>query len=255
MNSIPPVITPPDKIFPYTVLHISTREMFAGNFLDVADSYECTQTQVDAPMEIEFPVAAPPRIETNILPWARLVSLSPGVQDIELIRNNDNEGGLWYKQTFGRSRKNCDWVFDDARISSVHCYMYCQKLAVGEVVSQIGCIVDESANGTYVNGKRLKRHVRHVLYSGDEISLIKPESGAASSDSWSKARFIIKFNFVGPTGETKSRSRSIDGENASSGQRRPRVASFSRLLRQDRNINDYYQMIRSIGEGANGQVR
>lgn len=183
-------------------------------------------------------------------PWVRLLSLSPERPNIELLRNEFRVNDMLYKQIFGRSRKKgCHWILNDLRISSIHCYIYYQHLSVGGRVSSLICIVDESANGTYVNGYRIKKGVRHVLNNGDEISLIKPEPPSVPIEEWGQTRYIIKINpnfFV--TSNDSSYTAGLPGPTISL------PATRSRDLQVPRKISDSYQIIEPIGEGASGQV-
>ncbi|CAM9231300.1 unnamed protein product, partial [Ectocarpus fasciculatus] len=131
------------------------------------------------------------------------------------------------KHTFGRSKKKCDYLFDDQRISSMHCWVYTQDIPVGGGVSTIVYIVDQSANGSFVNGRRLGRGVRHALCDGDELSLIKPEE---------------RVDLVAGVLSTEGAAL------------RKRLGTISRLLQQERLLQSHYQIIRPIGEGAHGQV-
>ena len=218
-----------------------------------ADSYyECSQTQVETYIDLDQPEPSPakPADEMN-QPWARLLSLSPDRPNIELFRNDFRENGMLYKQLFGRSRKKgCNWILNDLRISSVHCYMYYQHLSVGGRTSSLVCLVDESANGTYVNGLRIKRGARHVLHNGDEISLIKPEPPSIPIEEWGQTRYIIKINsnFC-----IANDDRSAVAVATTPGMSPPSTRSQCQQQPR-RKISDYYQMIEPIGEGASGQV-
>ena len=69
---------------------------------------------------------------------------------------------------FGRSG-SCDVRFKDPRISGTHCRIY-RKLR-GDTQDFDVFIVDSSANGTYVNGMRLKKNKPVKLESSDKVSL------------------------------------------------------------------------------------
>jgi type VI secretion system protein len=79
--------------------------------------------------------------------------------------------------TIGRSDSN-DWVLTDAKrvISKRHCFI--------EPFQSGHRIVDESTNGTSVNGKPVDKNAGQVLRNGDEIELgqyrFRVEGGAAS---------------------------------------------------------------------------
>jgi hypothetical protein len=200
-------------------------------------------------------------------PWARLLSLSAGVGHVELMANGLEDNGMISKYTFGRSKKKCDFVLDDQRVSSSHCFIYMQNITIGGSVASIVCINDESANGTYVNGERIKRGVKHVLHDGDELSLVKPEAQGPMS-KWDQARFIVKLPAparttdmqmslnicVGGIGGMGGLDMTSAGAGANSSAIRKRLGTISRLLQEDRSLRDHYQILRAIGEGAHGQV-
>lgn len=222
-----------------------------SQFLDAGDGTPFDATQVSATqldcLDFDMPAVAEP-VETGPQPFIRLLSLSVGVPHIELRPNGTVVDGLANKHTFGRSKKKCDYLFDDQRISSMHCWVYTQDIPVGGGMSTIVYIVDQSANGSFVNGRRLGRGVRHALCDGDELSLIKPEERVDLS-LWDKARFIVKL--PAPPVEPMSVAGVLSAEGAAL---RKRLGTISRLLQQERLLQSHYQIIRPIGEGAHGQV-
>eukprot|EP00049_Salpingoeca_infusionum_P027141 m.30679 g.30679 ORF g.30679 m.30679 type:complete len:482 (-) comp9313_c0_seq1:198-1643(-) len=99
--------------------------------------------------------------------WGRLLSLNAKYGTIEL--KND-------VTRLGRN-KECDMVFPDARISSTHCVIRREKpkhmesqLAEDEYVV---FVLDFSANGTYVNGKRVGKEHKMALANDDRVELLK----------------------------------------------------------------------------------
>lgn len=207
---------------------------------------ENTQIYIDID---EFPPVA--MVEKSAQPWCTLLSLSAGVSHIYLTPQGDSHGGIGVENKYclGRSKKKCDFVFDDQRISSLHCSMYAMDVSVSGGVTSMVCIHDESANGTYVDSQKIKPGVKHVLRDGQEISLIKPEKNALLSE-WDKARFIVKIPARASSEELINMSVQTDEGVAI----RQRLGTISRLLAQDRRLTDHYQVIRPIGEGAHGQV-
>ena len=215
----------------------------------------CLQSQVSATQVDIHDYAPTAPAEVGPQAWARLLSLSAGVPHIELLPNERSEDGMLNKYVFGRSRKKSDFVFDDQRISSVHCCIYEKSITVSGTASTKVCIADSSANGTFINGKKIGREHKQVLHDGDELSLIQPDF--RSVDDWQKARFIVKI----PVNDSAFGMGNVMlGENmfsfgsADSAVIRRRLSTISHLLEKERDIHDYYQMIRPVGEGAHGQV-
>jgi len=92
--------------------------------------------------------------------WGRMVALMQGLDFVCFTKNE-------YK--FGRSG-SCDVRFKDPRISGTHCRIY-RKLKDVDSQEFDVFIVDSSANGTYVNGMRLKKNKPVKLESSDKVSL------------------------------------------------------------------------------------
>jgi phosphorylase kinase gamma subunit/serine/threonine-protein kinase Chk2/calcium/calmodulin-dependent protein kinase I len=209
--------------------------------------HECTQTQMDvipdpsmlSPSHIEVKAEAPK-------PWARLVPSDPksDVRTLEFHERKTCENGIFHKHILGRSRRS-EHVIEDARVSSSHCMIFCQRIEAGGHCSFIPCIVDQSANGTYVNGSRLRKGARHVLKNGDEIALVNPISAGP------KISFIAQI-FLNQQRHDNSRY-STDSEVTDAGLRR-RGETVRQMLHQGRNIMDYYDLVKVVGEGAYGQV-
>lgn len=214
---------------------------------------EVSATQLDI-TDIEIPLDDGPLSLPQ--PFARLLSFSAGVAHINMMPNGVVVDGMMNKYSFGRSKKKCDFTFEDQRISSMHCIIYTQDVTVGGVMSAMVFVRDESANGTFVNGARVGRGLNHALRDGDELSLIKPEPGGDISD-WDKARFIVKL----PDAAIEpliigigTSFGAVGGVGDDSGAIRKRLGTISKLLQQERVLQEHYQIVRPIGEGAHGQV-
>lgn len=110
------------------------------------------------------------------------------------------------KFTIGRSESN-DWILTDAKrlISKRHCYI--------EPFKGGHRIVDESTNGTSVNGKPVDRNTGQVLRQGDEIELgqyrFRVEQGSGgrvasfgddAADNDSKPRITSILHDIAPRG-------------------------------------------------------
>ena len=229
------------------IVDANTQVLEAGDGTQPFDATQVSATQLDC-QDIEFPATTEP-VESGPQPFVRLLSLSVGVPHIELMPTGTVVDGLENKHIFGRSKKKCDHLFNDQRISSMHCWIYTQDITVGGRVSMIVYIVDNSANGTFVNSLRMGRGVRYALSDGDELSLIKPEERGDLS-LWDKARFIVKL----PAPPVEPMSVAIEA-SAEGAVLRKRLGTISRLLQQERLLQSHYQIIRAIGEGAHGQVR
>eukprot|EP01147_Barroeca_monosierra_P003685 gene3685-6237_t len=98
--------------------------------------------------------------------WGRLFSERPKYSSIDLTEDT-------YK--FGR-HESCQTTFTDKCISNIHCTI--SREHPSEAVSQydddehIPFLIDQSANGTFVNGERLGKGRKIALNHGDTISLL-----------------------------------------------------------------------------------
>lgn len=70
---------------------------------------------------------------------------------------------------FGRNEKECDLVFRDPVVSSIHCVFW--AILFDEESSPMCYIKDCSLNGTYLNGSLLKRNSTYLLQDGDTVEL------------------------------------------------------------------------------------
>ena len=125
--------------------------------------------------------SAPPR------GWGRLVRLGAGhsSSDSTLILEREGlENGYW----FGRNSK-CDVTLKQSpHVSSKHCIVY--RNSNGSVLVQD----NNSSNGTFVNGERLKRGSQKLLRHGDTLSLVlKPRNSNTSSN---RNNALEAFEFV-----------------------------------------------------------
>jgi hypothetical protein len=209
--------------------------------------HECTQTQMDVILDPS--ILSPSGVEVKVeepKPWARLVPSDPssGMRMLDFFERKTCENGIFHKHVLGRSRRS-EHVIEDARVSSSHCMIFCQRIEVGGQSSLVPCVVDQSANGTYVNGSRLRKGARHVLKNGDEVALVNPISAGL------KISFITQI-FLNQH-RNDSYFHSTDSEAADAGLRR-RGETVRQMLHQGRNINDHYDLVKIVGEGAYGQV-
>lgn len=70
---------------------------------------------------------------------------------------------------FGRNEKECDLVFQDPVVSSIHCVFW--AILFDEESSPMCYVKDCSLNGTYLNGSLLKRNSAYLLQDGDLVEL------------------------------------------------------------------------------------
>ena len=77
---------------------------------------------------------------------------------------------------FGRNEKECDLVFSDPVVSSIHCVFW--AILFDEESSPMCYIKDCSLNGTYLNGALLKRNSAYLLQDGDSVELHDQDSRA-----------------------------------------------------------------------------
>jgi len=104
--------------------------------------------------------------------WAELVSLNPDYPN-KLIRRRGTERDK-ERFTIGRSKKS-QLHFDDRYISQIHCCLLAQPPSDGDSGGLFKLTVrvhDSSANGTFVNGKRVGVGDSEPLQEEDILSLV-----------------------------------------------------------------------------------
>lgn len=87
---------------------------------------------------------------------------------------------------FGRNEKECDLVFQDPVVSSIHCAFW--AVLFDEDSSPMCYVKDSSLNGTFLNGSLLKKNVAYLLREGDVIEL--------RDESRKTFRFSSKYEIV-----------------------------------------------------------
>jgi hypothetical protein len=105
--------------------------------------------------------------------WGRLLSsIDGGYVRTDLVRDTPH--------TIGRSRSS-DVAVAHRNVSGAHCSLFLRNVLTSETTSEeYAYVEDNSSNGTFVNGSKMKRGERKMLTTGDEISLLhKSISGAA----------------------------------------------------------------------------
>eukprot|EP01033_Poteriospumella_lacustris_P014428 gene14428-10308_t len=122
-------------------------------------------------------------------------------------------------------------------------------------------IEDLSANGTFlIKGQRLQKNVPRLLRTGDEISLINPDLISIpalniTEDIVRRNSFIVIVDLLNPNQQkrpaTVTRRQEMIG-NLQNGLIRSNTVV--RLLNQQRNIYDFYDMGELLGSGAAGHV-
>lgn len=89
---------------------------------------------------------------------------------------------------FGRNEKECDLVFQDPAVSSIHCVFW--AVLFDEDSSPMCYVKDSSLNGTFLNGSLLKRSAAYLLQEGDIIEL--------RDESRKTFKFSSKYQIVNP---------------------------------------------------------
>ncbi|XP_058226556.1 uncharacterized protein LOC131335283 isoform X1 [Rhododendron vialii] len=108
-----------------------------------------------------------------------------GLPLVSTCSNSSSESiclGPYKPYTIGRSRKHCDSVFEDRRVSKKHCQILFdalnRKIRICDSVFWFGSCgggstrVRVSVNGVFVNGVRIGRGEVAELGAGDEVSLV-----------------------------------------------------------------------------------
>ncbi|KAJ6253576.1 serine/threonine-protein kinase fhke-related [Anaeramoeba flamelloides] len=115
-------------------------------------------------------------------PWGKLISLTNGIDDLELIRPRYRVG-----------RGNiCAISINDEKISKFHCELSIfrdrkNKTKEGEIKTSMW-IKDTSTNGVFVNSQPVGKNQKRELFHFDEITFIQPK---VNGSAFPKYRFII----------------------------------------------------------------
>jgi serine/threonine protein kinase len=139
----------------------------------------------------------------------------------------------------GRS-KAADVIVEDKRVSSQHCFVYCDY----EEARLRVFVEDKSVNGTYVNDSltRLHKGKRLELKTGDEIFLINPHNLEFQNGNTTKCASFLYINlrdrlFVQRTIGSVKVSENLSTENSSL-----------------THVEDFYVIGDQLGSGMCGQV-
>ena len=210
-------------------------------------------------------------------PWARLISLSSTVPHKFLYKNdNTDANGKLNLYSLGRSTDN-EFQFPFQIVSSRHCMIYCKRrdihnddINVDNSENLIVYLEDCSSNGTYLNNECVTKGLYKQLHTGDQISLIRPNTHALQTDSISQASFIIQIllpsyqpslvPMIIPTNKHINTAVAISNTNNTNNTATVKTSNFRqsntiiRLLDQNRDIKDFYIIQNRLGVGASGQV-
>lgn len=178
----------------------------------------------------------------SIIPTAQIakVSYSLSLYNVHFIGNKQHilyhrvMDGFKDRYVLGR-HSSCDIQISDKRISSRHCYIYCDYEE-----SRLRVFLEDcSVNGTYVNDSlsRLHKKERIQLKSGDDIYLINPRY--VTGDDGNKAAAFLFVNMR----ERMMAQRSVGLA--------PTVSIDRPLVR---HIEDDYVIGDEIGKGMSGVV-
>lgn len=217
-------------------------------------------TQQDTPLD-EMVLASQPDEVKRTAPWARLVTKGPDVITYELDTLDPDEQGRHNLVVLGRGSA-CGIRFDlSPRVSNKHCTIYCKMNRADPTNPYLEAwIEDSSANGTFLKQSgRLQKNVPRLLRNGDEVSLINPElvrlAGAnVTAVDVQRNSFSVLLDLPNPTARnniasTRSQTMLRNLQNGL-----VRANTVIRLLDQQRNIQDFYEMRELLGTGAAGQV-
>jgi len=245
-------------------------EADALNAADPADDYMPTQpdpfasqpmTQLDGVDEIQYTNPEP-----IVKPWAKLIRKSDNLT-YELFDQNPDEAGRHNLYQIGRSSACSIKLESSIRISNKHCLIYCKLnkgVGQGQAPYLEAWIEDLSANGTFINNAiRLKKGIPRLLRTGDEVCFINPsllnmtDSGVTEADMLANSYHVIvdlpssQPVSAGQTSRTLRSQTLVKHLNESSFGRSNTVI---RLLKQQRNIYDYYEFHELLGTGTSGKV-
>eukprot|EP01040_Poterioochromonas_malhamensis_P002737 gene2737-2914_t len=203
-----------------------------------------------------------------ILPWAKLISKCNNMPNYELMDQLPDEEERYNVYTLGRSSQ-CAIKFDTPRISNRHCIIYCKmnKSNPNPKEHYLEAFIEDcSANGTFINKKiKLKKGVPRQLHSSDEISLLNPalitqNVGVSEIDILNNTYQIMinlpnqnkTSNLIHANKSLKAQvlTKAVEESSALLG----RSNTVIRLLKQQRNIYDFYEFRELLGTGTSGEV-
>jgi hypothetical protein len=199
-----------------------------------------------------------------ILPWAKLISKCNNMPNYELMDQVPDDEGRYNLYQLGRSSQ-CAIKFDTARISNRHCLIYCKMNQANPQQPYLEAFIEDcSANGTFVNRKiKLKKGVPRLLHSGDEICLLNPAlltqpNSDVTEEDILKNSYHVMLNLpnqnkaAGLLHSKKSLTSQVLTKSLE--ESFGRSNTVIRLLKQQRNIHDFYEFRNLLGTGTSGEV-
>jgi serine/threonine protein kinase len=194
--------------------------------------------------------------------WLRLVSLNSENSDVDV-----SEGSI----AIGTG-DNCFIRAVSPIISGLHCIVEEDqeeredRLKNGEKeqrkqqkLTTVAYVTDKSRHGTYLNGKKLTKDVRHVLSPGDQLSLVFPSASAAMKSKADTGRFyayVVKYLDLNKDFDTAA-PVSLDEEKESNSESSSSSSSasskYDNLARGGPEID--YLVKRDLGSGNFAVVR
>lgn len=213
-------------------------------------------SQEDAHMNVDIPPETANRV------WCRLITRNSDSITYELTPIEADAEGRHNLVTIGRGTQNHICFDSCPRISNRHCMIYCKMNRADPTNPFLEAwIEDLSANGTFlIKGQRLQKNVPRLLRTGDEVSLINPDLISIpalniTEDIIRRNSFIVIVDLPNPNQQRRSatvtRRQEMIG-NLQNGLIRSNTVV--RLLNQQRNIYDFYDMGELLGSGAAGHV-
>jgi serine/threonine protein kinase/pSer/pThr/pTyr-binding forkhead associated (FHA) protein len=198
-----------------------------------------------------------------ILPWAKLISKCKDCPSFELMDQPPDNEGRYNVYTLGRSSQ-CGIKFDTPRISNRHCIIYCKMNNTNPAQPYLEAYVEDcSANGTFINNKiKLKKGVPRLLHTGDDIGLLNPAllqqaNTDVTEEDFLKNTFHVMLNLPHQNkanGLSSSKSLKSQMITKSLEDNFGRSNTVIRLLKQQRNIYDFYEIRELLGTGTSGEV-
>lgn len=216
-------------------------------------------TQVFSQEDAHMRVDSQPNSSNQV--WCRLITKNNSIT-YELIPIEPDSEGRHNLVSLGRAEQ-CDIRFNTSpRISNRHCIIFCKMNRQDPTNPYLEAwIEDTSANGTFLNkGQKLQKNVPRLLRTGDEISLINPElvrlpALNITEDVVQSNSFVVILDLPVPNQNTRANTVTRRQEMLGNLQRGlVRSNTVIRLLDQQRNIYDYYDVRELIGTGAAGHV-
>ena len=196
--------------------------------------------------------------------WATLICNDPSIPQVQLANtaNETDSAGRCNETVIGRGIHSTVCYNGSPRVSNNHCRLYCKMNNSNPNNPYLEAFIEDlSANGTFINrDTKLVKNFPRKLHSGEDISLVNPEliraknSGVTQKDI-AKNSFVVVLHV---SNENKDRQLFKIGSSFNTfptvSNILTRSSTVMRLLNQNRNIQEFYDLRELLGTGTSGSV-